>query len=166
MPARALLMTGRGSSRCRRPVSPSHDPADFVVSFVKTFKALQDTLTKTLAEYGVHPGQNMMLSALANDDGRTPGELAERLGITGPTVVKAAQRMETAGLVDRRRDDKDGRLVRIYLTERGRSVVQPIEDDIRAIGERVTAALTPEQRDTLLAALATVFETLQAGPAS
>jgi DNA-binding MarR family transcriptional regulator len=104
----------------------------------------------------------MMLSALADEDGRTPGELAERLGITGPTVVKAAQRMEAAGLVARRRDDKDGRLVRIYLTERGRSVVQPIEDDIRAIGERATAALTAEQRATLLAALATVSETLRA----
>ena len=96
--------------------------------------------------------------------GQTPGELSGRLGITGPTVVKAAQRMEAAGLVARRRDDKDGRLVRIYLTERGRSVVQPIEDDIRAIGERAIAALTPEQRGTLLAALATIFEALQTEP--
>jgi MarR family transcriptional regulator, organic hydroperoxide resistance regulator len=79
-------------------------------------------------------------------------------------VVKAAQRMETAGLVTRRRDDKDGRLVRIYRTERGRSVVQPMEDDIRAIGERATAALTPEQRHALLAALATVYDTLHEEP--
>ncbi len=139
----------------------SHDQADFVLSFVKTFKALQEALTRDLAKYGVHPGQNMMLSALAGDDGQTPGELSERLGITGPTAVKAAQRMEAAGLVDRRRDDKDGRLVRIYLTERGRSVVRPIEDDIRAIGERATAALTTEQRDDLLAALAKVLSSLQ-----
>jgi DNA-binding MarR family transcriptional regulator len=72
--------------------------------------------------------------------------------------------MEAAGLVARRRDDKDGRLVRIYLTPRGRSVVRPIEDDIRAIGERATASLTPQQRRTLLAALDTVFRTLQAEP--
>ena len=143
---------------------PSPDRGDFVLSFVKTFKALQETVTRTLAPYGVHPGQNMMLSALADQDGRTPGELSERLGITGPTVVKAAQRMEAAGLVARRRDDKDGRLVRIYLTQRGRSVVRPIEDDLRAIGERATVALTAEQRHTLLAALDTVFHTLQAEP--
>jgi len=104
---------------------PSPDRGDFVLSFVKTFKALQETVTRTLAPYGVHPGQNMMLSALADQDGRTPGELSERLGITGPTVVKAAQRMEAAGLV---------------------------------------AALTAEQRHTLLAALDTVFHTLQAEP--
>ena len=141
---------------------PSHDPADFVMSFVKTFKALQETLTRELARYGVHPGQNLMLSALAGEDGQTPGELSGRLGITGPTVVKAAQRMEAAGLVARRRDDKDGRLVRIYLTERGRSVVQPIEDDIRAIGQRATTGLTPEQRQTLMAALAKILDNLQA----
>jgi DNA-binding MarR family transcriptional regulator len=145
---------------------PSPDQADFVMSFVKTFKALQDTLTTTLAKYGVHPGQNVMLCALAEQDGRTPGELSERLGITGPTVVKAAQRMEAAGLVVRRRDDKDGRLVRIYLTQRGRSVVQPIQDDLRAIGERATSALTPEQRHALLPALDTVFRTLQADQGS
>jgi MarR family transcriptional regulator, organic hydroperoxide resistance regulator len=146
----------------------AYDQADFVVGFVRAFKALQETLTRDLAKYGVHPGQNLMLSALAEEDGLTPGELSGRLGITGPTVVKAAQRMEASGLVSRRRDDKDGRLVRIYLTERGRSVVGPIEDDIRAIGERATAALTAEQRQTLLTGLAQVFESLQpeAGVAS
>jgi len=138
------------------------DQEDFVLSFVRTFKALQEALTAALAEYGVHPGQNMMLSALRDNDGRTPGELAGRLGITGPTVVKAAQRMEASGLVTRRRDDKDGRLVRIYLTDRGRSVVQPIEDDIRAIGQRATTGLTPEQRQTLMAALAKILDNLQA----
>ena len=138
------------------------DQEDFVLSFVRTFKALQETLTTALADYGVHPGQNMMLSALRDNDGRTPGELAGRLGITGPTVVKAAQRMEASGLVTRRRDDKDGRLVRIYLTDRGRSVVQPIEDDIRAIGQRATTGLTPEQRQALMAALAKILDNLQA----
>jgi hypothetical protein len=43
-------------------------------------------------------------------------------------------------------------------------VVQPIEDGIRALGERATAALTPELRGTLLAALATIFEALQTEP--
>jgi hypothetical protein len=60
--------------------------------------------------------------------------------------------------------DGNGRLVRIYLTERGRSVVQPMEDDIRAIGERATASLTPKQRRNLLAALAMVFDALQTEP--
>jgi hypothetical protein len=40
-------------------------------------------------------------------------------------------------------------------------VVQPIEDDIRAIGERATATPTSACH-TLLAVLDTVFQTLQA----
>jgi hypothetical protein len=40
-------------------------------------------------------------------------------------------------------------------------MAEPIEDEIRAIGERATAPLTPEQRHTPLAALATIVESLQ-----
>jgi DNA-binding MarR family transcriptional regulator len=44
-----------------------------------------------------------------------------------PTVVKSATRMEATGLVGRRRDETDRRLVRQFLTERGRSVQADIE---------------------------------------
>jgi DNA-binding MarR family transcriptional regulator len=46
--------------------------------------------------------------------------------VTGPTAVKMDQRMEAKGQVERRRDDRDGRLVRVYLIKKGRSLQGPV----------------------------------------
>jgi DNA-binding MarR family transcriptional regulator len=114
--------------------------------------------TGLLDPYGVRLGQNLMLEQLWQTDGLTPGQAAARLGITGPTAVRMAQRMEESGLVVRRRDDRDGRLIRIYLTERGRELREPIERDFRDRDARLLAGFSPRER----AQLACYFERILA----
>ncbi|MFG2040281.1 MarR family transcriptional regulator [Dactylosporangium sp. NPDC048998] len=48
-----------------------------------------------------------------------PVELAARLQVATPTVVKAATRMVKDGLIERRPDLRDRRMVRLRLTEKG-----------------------------------------------
>jgi MarR family transcriptional regulator, organic hydroperoxide resistance regulator len=72
---------------------------------------------EAMSRHGVRVGQNMVLEALWDDDGLTPGELAERLHVSTPTVVKSATRMEATGLMARRRDETDRRLVRLFPTD-------------------------------------------------
>jgi len=91
---------------------------DFVYLFTKTTKALKIVKASLLQEHGVYVGQDFVLRALWDAEGLTPKELAAKLGIAVPTVAKMAQRMEHAGLVSRRRDERDGRLVRVFLTDR------------------------------------------------
>jgi MarR family transcriptional regulator, organic hydroperoxide resistance regulator len=50
-------------------------------------------------------------------DGATPGDIAAALKVATPTVVKMANRMEAAGLLQRRRDPQDSRLARLWLIE-------------------------------------------------
>jgi hypothetical protein len=47
---------------------------------------------RRLAAHGVHAGQEYLLEALWQEDGLTIGELASRLGVEVPTVVRTAQR--------------------------------------------------------------------------
>jgi DNA-binding MarR family transcriptional regulator len=75
-------------------------------------------------------------------DGPTPGDLADRLHVATPTVVKSANRMEASGLLTRRRDSADARMVRLYLTERARSVRVAIETDRDELARAATASLT------------------------
>ena len=70
-------------------------------------------------------GQNLLLEVLWETDGLTPGELAARLHVATPTVVKSANRMTTAGLLLRKPDPADARLVRLYLTDRARPCDRP-----------------------------------------
>jgi len=119
----------------------------------KVLRALADT---AMRRHGLHVGQNYLLAVLWERDGSTPGEVAAALNVTTPTVVKMADRMTAAGLLTRRRDDRDNRLVRLWLTDAGRALQKPVEAERRLIEEKVTADLTETEREFLLNALAKV----------
>jgi DNA-binding MarR family transcriptional regulator len=119
----------------------------------KTSKALRGAVETAMRRYGLHAGQDLVLALLWERDGRTPGELAAALHVTTPTIVKAANRMTAAGLLTRRRDDRDNRLVGLWLTDAGRALQAPIEAERRLIEEKVTADLTEAEREQLMSAL-------------
>jgi len=132
----------------------------------KTSKALRAVSEAAMRRHGLHDGQNYVLAALWEQDGRTPGELAAALHVTTPTVSKTADRMTAGGHVTRRRDDRDNRLVRLWLTDAGRALQQPVEAERQLIEDRITADLTPEERTHLLSALEKIHRaaTALAGP--
>ncbi|MGW0860196.1 MarR family winged helix-turn-helix transcriptional regulator [Streptomyces sp. NPDC002690] len=129
---------------------------DFLDLHGKTSKALRALADAAMRRHGLHVGQNHLLARLWERDGSTPGEVAAALNVTTPTVVKMADRMTAAGLLTRRRDDRDNRLVRLWLTDAGRALREPVEADRRSIEEQVTADLTEAERAALLNALAKV----------
>jgi len=90
----------------------------------------------------------------------TPGELAQRIGVETPTVTRAAQRMEATGLVRRIPDPDDARLVRVYLTERGREVQTLLPALLHTATEEVLAGLTQEERTGLVRLLKRVQKNL------
>jgi DNA-binding MarR family transcriptional regulator len=96
-----------------------------------------------LAECSLYPGQEMVLVRLLAEPGLTQGELAERLGIEPPTLTRALNRLERAGLVERRPDDVDGRLVRIHLTTTGCAQREPIHRAWEHLEADTTAGLSP-----------------------
>lgn len=122
----------------------------------KTTKALRALADSALRRHGMHVGQDYVLAVLWERDGSTPGEIAAALHVTTPTVTKMATRMAAAGLLTRRRDERDNRLVRLWLTDAGRSLQQPIEAERNAIEEHVTADLTQAEREHLMRTLAKV----------
>src|SRR2546423_5053322 len=95
-----------------------------------------------MSRHGVRVGQNLVLEVRWGTDGLTPGGLAGRLHLTTPTVVNTATRMEAAGLLVRRPDPADGRLVRLHLTAKAKAARKPIEEARRRLAERATATLT------------------------
>jgi MarR family transcriptional regulator, organic hydroperoxide resistance regulator len=73
-----------------------------------------------LDEADVPRGQAGVLCVVAKQDGLTQSEIAEHLSVQGATVTNMLQHLEETGLITRRRDPDDNRLVRVYLTEGGR----------------------------------------------
>jgi MarR family transcriptional regulator for hemolysin len=126
---------------------------EFLTLFTRASKLLRGATDDAMSRHGVRVGQNMLLEVLWERDGLTPGELAERLHVATPTVVKSATRMEGVGLLTRRPDPNDARLVRLYLTKQGRAVRKAIEAERDALDRHATETLTPNERKHLVAAL-------------
>jgi MarR family transcriptional regulator, organic hydroperoxide resistance regulator len=134
---------------------------DFLALFTRAAKLMRGAADDAFSPHGVRVGQNLVLELLWEDDGLAPGELARRLGVSTPTVVKMITRMQQAGLVARRPDERDARVVRVYLTDLGRSLREPILAARRGLADRATAALSDEERRDLEAALAKIITSLE-----
>ncbi len=90
-----------------------------------------------LGEIGVHPGQLPILKTLSCRGGLSQRELANILHIKPPTVTVTVQRLEKAQLVYKQQDREDQRISRIYLTEKGESIISSLMGIIRSNEERL-----------------------------
>ena len=102
----------------------------------RAYKPMLDALGLTYPQY-------LVLHALWEQDGRTVGAIAERLGLESSTVTPLVKRMEGIGLVTRARNPEDERQVQVGLTKRGRE----IRDECGCLGEELLArsGMTGEQ---------------------
>ena len=62
-------------------------------------RALRARVDRTLQHSGLRLGQYQVLRHLWEEDGLTPREIADRLGVEMPTVTRTVQRMVRDGLV-------------------------------------------------------------------
>ncbi|WP_037582478.1 MarR family winged helix-turn-helix transcriptional regulator [Phaeacidiphilus oryzae] len=122
----------------------------------RTTKAIRAAADAAIRRHGLRLGQDHLLAALWEEDGRTPGEIAAATNVTTPAVTKVSARMVEAGLITRRRDERDNRLVRLYLTDAGRALREPVETERRLLEETITAGLTAAERKHLMSALAKI----------
>lgn len=86
--------------------------------FVKIYNQMES--------YGLHPGQVAVMKALDRKEGMSQRELADILHIKPPTVAVSIKRMEKNGFIERKSDEKDQRITRIYLTQYGKKINQEI----------------------------------------
>jgi MarR family transcriptional regulator, organic hydroperoxide resistance regulator len=104
----------------------------------RAYKPMLDKLGLTYPQY-------LVLHALWEQDGRTIGEIAERLGLESSTITPLVKRMEAASpaLLTRTRNPADERQVQVRLTDRGRE----IREECGCLGEELLArsGMTVEQ---------------------
>jgi DNA-binding MarR family transcriptional regulator len=92
------------------------DLADQLLAFARTLRSRHAEL---LAPHGLHPGQDALM-LLWQEPGMRQADLASRLGVEPPTITRMVHRLERGGLVERRRDPDDSRVMHIYATPRAR----------------------------------------------
>lgn len=96
-------------------------------AFTRLYKPLLDPLGLTYPQY-------LVMTVLWEKDGRTVGEIGEKLLLESSTLTPLLKRLETAGMVRRTRDQDDERVVRIQLTPKGSELKQKAIEIPQAIG--------------------------------
>lgn len=100
-------------------------------------------------ELGLYRGQHRILRALWKQDGLTHTELSEYSHVRPATMSITVQRMEAAGLVERRHDDEDQRVSRVYLTDAGRGQQEKVEQVSQQIEAELLAGISAEEQALL-----------------
>jgi DNA-binding MarR family transcriptional regulator len=130
---------------------------------VQICKAHRNKAQELLSRIDLYPGQEFLLISLWPEDGLTHSEVAESLCVQPATVTKMLDRLVRTGLVQRQQDTDDQRVSRVYLTEKGRQLLQPIEQAWDELEQISFANLTLEERLLLRRILMQVFENLGGG---
>ena len=71
----------------------------------------------------------------------------EQLDVEAITLCRMLDRMEEAGLLERRRDPADRRAWRVHLTEAGQALLPQLRDGVAPMVETMLAGLDPAERE-------------------
>jgi MarR family transcriptional regulator for hemolysin len=97
---------------------------------------------------GSLPGWVVLASLMGGLHG-TQREIADAVGIEGPTLTHHLNRMERAGLVTRQRDPENRRAHLVALTGEGEREFRGLVRHVRAFDRRLRAGFSDDQLDTL-----------------
>ncbi len=121
-------------------------------------------LRPPFAQAGLASGDFDVLAALRRADpphALAPGDLAAAMLVTAGAATKRIDRLEAAGLVTRTRAADDGRGRVVTLTGAGIELTDRLIRAHLANEDRLLAALSPDERETLAALLSTLLGALE-----
>ncbi|MGW1883904.1 MarR family winged helix-turn-helix transcriptional regulator [Streptomyces sp. NPDC001970] len=103
-----------------------------------------------LEPVGITPAQSRLLRVVAHYDGPPRmADLADRLEVVPRAVTTLVDGLEAGGRVRRVPDPTNRRVVRVELTETGRTTLRELRTARRAAAEDILAPLTADQREVL-----------------
>jgi len=115
--------------------------------------------------YVITPPQWGALSLLLVQDGMTIGTMSQKRGVDAPAATGIITRLEQNGLVERRHDREDRRVVKVYLTDEGRDISHTLVSPVEQFDQSIKRGFSEGELDRLLAQLQQLITNVsQIGP--
>lgn len=95
--------------------------------FFQSSTIYKNFLEKRLEPFQLHNGQIFILISLWENDGQSQFELSKKLKVSPPTINKMVKSLAKNEFVNCIRCEKDGRVVRVFLTQKGKGIESEIE---------------------------------------
>jgi MarR family transcriptional regulator for hemolysin len=119
------------------------------LQLARTAKVVSRAFDGALVKAGGSLPTWLVLVSLKSQRHAMQRELAEAVGIEGPTLTHHLNRMESDGLVTRRRDPQNRRVHHVALTDAGEAAFQRLRQAVMAFDRRLRVGMTDEQSSRL-----------------
>ncbi|MDD6728109.1 MAG: MarR family transcriptional regulator [Eubacteriales bacterium] len=108
-------------------------------------KLIRHALNEAIAEQGLFSGQQDILFAINNNEGMTVGELSKKIDVSVATASVSVKRMEKAGFIVKKPDEKDARIIRLYPTEKAKAAPEKIQEHMDNLENTLSDGMTAEE---------------------
>lgn len=115
-----------------------------------TARLLRKRFEQKARAIGLTRAQWQVMATLARNEGLHQGALADILEIEPITLVRILDRLQAAGLIERRLHATDRRLRLLHLTEAAHPILAQIQEIGRQTREEAFAGIPAEERERLL----------------
>lgn len=136
---------------------------DDCIAFItcKSAKDLADCLEKRLNYYNITRTQWIALYYIRNNNMITQKQLADKMSLKEPSVVRLLDKMEASGWVNRMNNENDKRIKFLILTENG----QKIETEMLVVAEKFMSdtlnGLSQEELDNFKSTLSKMLKNIE-----
>lgn len=118
--------------------------------------AVSQYLSSKLSEYDITPSQYGVLNCLWEKEYTTPKKISETLCIENSTISGILDRMQKKKLIDRVINKDDKREVKVFLTQKGILLKEPLSQIINDVNRVVLKDFSEEQINILKENLRTI----------
>src|SRR6478672_2160751 len=116
---------------------------ELVFQLIETSRLLQAFVDERAKEFGSTRAQWGVLGRLRRQEGLTQVELAAQLGLQPISLVRLLDRLVEQDCVERRTDPHDRRANKLYLTAKGRQMIERLDPH----GHRMRADILEDYSD-------------------
>jgi MarR family transcriptional regulator, organic hydroperoxide resistance regulator len=96
-------------------------------------------------EVGLSAATWFLLTMLIEEDGTSQGEVSQRFEVDPSRITRLAQRLEGDGLLRRKRDPEDNRVVRLHISPDGRLLIESLQERRERFEERIRQEFAQEE---------------------
>lgn len=119
---------------------------NIVFLIAKAHQRAQSVLKGHLQIFGLTPMQCLFMESLWEEDGLSVGDIGRRIALDTATLAGILDRMVTAGWVLRETDAADGRVARVYLTEKARAAIPDLAAAIERTNNELLTNFSLEEK--------------------
>lgn len=133
----------------------------FLYILAATTENAHDKFHAYVRQCGLKIPEWRVLACLMDEDGAMVTRLARLSLYEQSRLTKIIQQMETRGLLERRSDAEDARRVRMFLTDKGRSIAAHLIEEAKKNESEVLSHLDAEDSAQLVKLMKTLLQRLE-----